>query len=54
MELVGDILKKRRELKNINLFEIAKELKISEEILRNFENNLFQNYLKFLQKFLIL
>ncbi len=42
MELVGDILKKRRELKNINLFEIAKELKISEEILRNFENNYLQ------------
>ena len=31
MELVGEILKKRRELKNINLFDVAKELKISDE-----------------------
>ena len=43
MELVGEILKKTRENKKITLFDIAKELNISEEILINIESNYFQN-----------
>ena len=43
MELVGQILKKNRETKRINLLDVCKELKISEEILSNIENNHFQN-----------
>jgi len=42
MELVGEILKKTRENKKITLFDIAKELNISEEILINIESNYFQ------------
>ena len=43
MELVGQILKKNREIKRLKLLDISKELKISEEILRNIENNHPQN-----------
>lgn len=43
MELVGQILKKNRKLKNITLFEISKELNISVEILNNIENSYLQN-----------
>ena len=42
MELIGEILKKRRQHKNVSLMEAAKELKISQDILSNFENNYFQ------------
>ena len=42
MEFVGDILKKTRKDKKISLSSVSKELKISEEILSNIENNLFQ------------
>ncbi len=42
MELVGEILKKSRERKKVTLFDVSKELKISEEILKNIENNYFQ------------
>jgi len=42
MELVGDILKKTRGDKEISLSNVSKELKISEEILSNLENNYFQ------------
>ena len=42
MELVGDILKKTREDKKISLSSVSKELKISEEILSNLENNYLQ------------
>jgi len=43
MAFVGEILKKRREYKRFTLLDVSKELKISEEILSNFENNYFQN-----------
>ncbi len=43
MELVGQILKKNRERKKLNLLEISKELNISEEILNNLENSYLQN-----------
>ena len=39
MEFVGDILKKTREGKKILISYASKELKISEEILSNLENN---------------
>ena len=42
MAFVGEILKKRRESKNISLFDVSKELNISEENLLNFENNYFE------------
>ena len=42
MEFVGDILKKTRENRKISLSNISKELKISEEILTNLENNHLQ------------
>ena len=42
MESVGDILKKTREGSKILLSDVAKELKISEEILINLENNNLQ------------
>ena len=42
MEFVGDILKKTRENRKISLSNISKELKISEEILINLENNNLQ------------
>ena len=42
MEFVGDILKKTRENRKISLPNISKELKISEEILTNLENNHLQ------------
>ena len=42
MDFVGDILKKTRESKKISLFNVSKELKISEEILSNIENNYLQ------------
>ena len=43
MELVGQILKKNRESKNLILSDVSKELKIPEEILNNIENNYLQN-----------
>ena len=42
MEFVGDILKKTRDNRKISLSTISKELKISEEILTNLENNHLQ------------
>ena len=39
MEFVGDILKKTRESKKVSLFNVSKELKISEETQSNLENN---------------
>ena len=42
MEFVGNILKKTRESKKISLFNVSKELKISEETLSNLENNYLQ------------
>ena len=39
MELVGQILKQNREIKNLSLKNISNELKISEEILYNIENS---------------
>ena len=42
MQLVGEILKKTRESKKITILDVSKELKISEETLRNIENNYFQ------------
>ena len=42
MELVGQILKKNRESKNIKLSEVSKELKISEDLLRNIESGHLQ------------
>ena len=42
MEFVGDILKKTRESKKISLFNVSKELKISEKTLSNLENNYLQ------------
>ena len=41
MQLVGEILKKTRESKKITILDVSKELKISEETLRNIENNYF-------------
>ena len=43
MELVGDILKKNRLKNKLNLQDISKELKISEDILSNLENSYFKN-----------
>ena len=43
MEIVGQILKKNREIKNLELKNISRELNISQEILSNFENNYFQD-----------
>ena len=43
MESIGQILKKNRELKKLTLLNVAEELKISEEILSNIENNYFQD-----------
>ena len=43
MELVGEILKKNRKPKNIELLDVSKELKISLEILENIENSYLQN-----------
>ena len=45
MELVGEILKKRRKDKNLTLFTISQELKISQEILNNIENNFLQHHI---------
>ena len=42
MDLAGEILKKTREFKKIKLSDVSKELKITEEILRNIENNSFR------------
>jgi len=45
MAFIGEILKKRRESKNISLFDVSKELNISEENLLNFENNYFEKHI---------
>jgi len=42
MDSVGKIIKKTREGKKISLSDVSKELKISEEVLSNIENNYFQ------------
>ena len=42
MESVGKILKKNRDLKKLTLSDVAKELKVSEEVLSNFENDNLQ------------
>jgi cytoskeletal protein RodZ len=43
MKFVGEILKNNRESRKITLKDVSRELKISEEILKNIENNHFQN-----------
>ena len=43
MDSVGQILKKNRELKKLTISDVSKELKISEEILSNIENDQIQN-----------
>ncbi len=43
METVGEILKKTREFKNLTLSDVSNDLKISKDILLNFENNNPQN-----------
>ena len=43
METVGEILKKSRESRKISILEVSRELKVSIDILRNLENNYFQN-----------
>ena len=42
METVGKILKTRREYKKITLLAASRELMISEDMLKNFENDYFQ------------
>jgi len=39
MELVGQIIKRKREIKNLSLKEISQELNIAEEILNDIENS---------------
>ena len=39
MELVGQIIKRKREIKNLTLKEISKELNVSEKILQSIENS---------------
>ena len=43
MEFVGQVLKKNREIKKLSISDISKELKISEDILNDIENDYFQN-----------
>jgi len=43
MKFVGEILKKNRESRKITLKDVSKELKISEEIIRNIENSHLEN-----------
>ena len=43
MELVGQILKNKREIKKLTISDVAKELKISQEVLINLENDNLQN-----------
>lgn len=43
MQLVGQILKKNRQIKKLSISDISSELKISREILNNIENDLFEN-----------
>ena len=43
MDSIGQKLKKTRIIKNFKLSDVAKELRISEEILNNFETDYFQN-----------
>jgi hypothetical protein len=43
MVSVGQILKKNREFKKLTISNISKELRISEEIIINFENDYLQN-----------
>ena len=43
MDSIGQKLKKTRELKNIKLSDVSKELRISEEILQNFETDNIQD-----------
>lgn len=43
MEFVGQILKKNREINELSISDVSKELKISKEILINIENDNFQN-----------
>ena len=45
MELVGQILKKSRESKKLTLLDVSNELKISEEVLSNIENNYVQDHI---------
>ncbi len=45
MDSVGQILKKNREIKKLTISVISKELKISQDILINFENDYLQNHL---------
>ena len=43
MELVGQILKRNRQNKNLSIIDVSNELKISKEILNDIENDNFQN-----------
>ena len=45
MQLVGDILKKTREDKKISISHASRELKISNELLNDFENNYLQKHI---------
>ena len=43
MDSIGQKLKKTRKLKNIKISDVSKELRISEEILKNFETDNIQD-----------
>ena len=42
MDSIGQKLKKTRKLKNLTISDVSKELRISEEILKNFETDNIQ------------
>ena len=44
MDSIGQKLIKTRKLKNLKISDVSKELRISEEILKNFEQGSDQNY----------
>ena len=43
MDSIGQILKKARKFKNLKISDVSRELRISEEILKNFETNNLQD-----------
>ena len=43
MDSIGQILKKARKLKNLKISDVSRELRISEEILKNFETDNLQD-----------
>ena len=48
MNSVGKILKKNREIKKLSILDISNELKISQEILNDFENDVFKNKIDYI------